>query len=149
MAVLEIQREVDGNDLPSDDTFQSWADEVLSDKPEAEVVIRIVDEAEIQHLNLTFRHKDYATNVLSFPFEAPAPIELPLLGDLAICASVVAKEAAEQGKSLEAHWAHMIIHGIFNLLGYDHIEEDQAQEMEQLEIEALARLGFPDPYNIK
>jgi probable rRNA maturation factor len=108
--------------------------------------VRITDEAEIRELNATYRGKDYATNVLSFPFEAPPGVDIPLLGDIVVCAAVVAREAAEQEKPLQAHWAHMVIHGTLHLLGYDHIEEADAEEMEGLEIRLLADLGYANPY---
>ncbi|WP_288791436.1 rRNA maturation RNase YbeY, partial [uncultured Enterobacter sp.] len=97
-------------------------------------------------LNLTYRGKDKPTNVLSFPFEAPPGIEMPLLGDLIICRQVVEQEAKEQQKPLEAHWAHMVVHGSLHLLGYDHIEDDEAEEMESLETEIMLALGYEDPY---
>ncbi|MGL4679992.1 MAG: rRNA maturation RNase YbeY, partial [Plesiomonas shigelloides] len=108
--------------------------------------IRIVDEEESHHLNLTYRGKDKPTNVLSFPFEAPPGIELPLLGDLIICRQVVEAEAVEQQKELSAHWAHMVVHGSLHLLGYDHIEDEEAEEMESLETEIMQEMGYPDPY---
>jgi len=111
-----------------------------------EVVIRLVDEAESRQLNHDYRGIDRPTNVLSFPFEAPAEVQLPLLGDLVICAPVVAREAVEQGKAAKAHWAHMVIHGVLHLLGYDHQADDEAQQMEQRERELLYRLHFTDPY---
>ena len=113
---------------------------------EAEVTVRIVDEAESNELNLTYRGKDKPTNVLSFPFEAPPGLELPLLGDLVICRQVVEREAEEQGKPLMAHWAHMVVHGSLHLLGYDHIDDEEAEEMEQLERDIMQELGFADPY---
>lgn len=116
------------------------------DFPETEITIRIVDEAESHELNLTYRGKDKPTNVLSFPFEVPEGIELPLLGDLIICRQVVEKEAQEQQISLESHWAHLAIHGTLHLLGYDHIEDAEAEEMEGLETEIMQSLGFEDPY---
>lgn len=112
----------------------------------SEVTIRIVDEAESQQLNHTYRGKDKPTNVLSFPFEAPAGIELPLLGDLIICRQVVEREAQEQEKPLLAHWAHMVVHGSLHLLGYDHIEDAEAEEMESIETEIMLALGYDDPY---
>ncbi|MFL9590857.1 rRNA maturation RNase YbeY [Aeromonas schubertii] len=133
--------------LPSEADFQRWLDgTVLGFQPEAEVTVRLVDEAESQDLNLTYRGKDKPTNVLSFPFEAPPGIDLPLLGDLVICRQVVEREAIEQDKSLEAHWAHMVVHGCLHLLGYDHIEDDEAEEMEQLERDIMHELGYADPY---
>ncbi|MGS6552627.1 rRNA maturation RNase YbeY [Escherichia coli] len=113
---------------------------------ESEVTIRVVDTAESHSLNLTYRGKDKPTNVLSFPFEVPPGMEMSLLGDLVICRQVVEKEAQEQGKPLEAHWAHMVVHGSLHLLGYDHIEDDEAEEMEALETEIMLALGYEDPY---
>jgi len=146
MVILDIQRVVD-QDAPSDSDFQCWADLALSDqKKPSEVVIRIVDELEIKQLNQTYRDQDKTTNVLSFPFEAPEYIDLPLLGDLVICAKVVIDEAKNQSKDLKAHWAHMIIHGILHLLGYDHIIDAEAEKMERKEQQLLAQLDFPNPY---
>ncbi|UCM60684.1 rRNA maturation RNase YbeY [Aeromonas hydrophila] len=133
--------------LPSEAQLQDWLDgTILGFQQEAEVTVRIVDEAESNELNLTYRGKDKPTNVLSFPFEAPPGLELPLLGDLVICRQVVEREAAEQGKPLMAHWAHMVVHGSLHLLGYDHIEDDEAEEMEALERDIMQELGFADPY---
>lgn len=137
----------DESGLPSSALFQHWMEAVLPKfQAESEVTIRLVDEAESHDLNLTYRGKDKPTNVLSFPFEAPPEIELPLLGDLIICRQVVEQEALEQQKSAEEHWAHMVIHGCLHLLGYDHIDDDEAEEMESLETEILAELGYADPY---
>ncbi|MFQ2132564.1 rRNA maturation RNase YbeY [Aeromonas hydrophila] len=133
--------------LPSEAQLQGWLDgTILGFQQEAEVTVRIVDEAESNELNLTYRGKDKPTNVLSFPFEAPPGLELPLLGDLVICRQVVEHEAAEQGKPLMAHWAHMVVHGSLHLLGYDHIKDDEAEEMEALERDIMQELGFADPY---
>ncbi|MBL0523534.1 rRNA maturation RNase YbeY [Aeromonas dhakensis] len=133
--------------LPSETQLQGWLDgTILGFQQEAEVTVRIVDEAESNELNLTYRGKDKPTNVLSFPFEAPPGLELPLLGDLVICRQVVEHEAIEQGKPLMAHWAHMVVHGSLHLLGYDHIEDDEAEEMEALERDIMQELGFADPY---
>ncbi|HHQ4454245.1 rRNA maturation RNase YbeY [Aeromonas hydrophila] len=133
--------------LPSEAQLQGWLDgTILGFQQEAEVTVRIVDEAESNELNLTYRGKDKPTNVLSFPFEAPPGLELPLLGDLVICRQVVEHEATEQGKPLMAHWAHMVVHGSLHLLGYDHIEDDEAEEMEALERDIMQELGFADPY---
>lgn len=137
----------DTDSLPGEAQLQGWLDgTILGFQQEAEVTVRIVDEAESRELNLTYRGKDKPTNVLSFPFEAPPGMELPLLGDLVICRQVVEQEAAEQNKPLEAHWAHMVVHGSLHLLGYDHIEDDEAEEMEQLERDIMQELGFADPY---
>ncbi|QKJ86373.1 rRNA maturation RNase YbeY [Paramixta manurensis] len=133
--------------LPAEADFQRWLEAVLPKfQAESEVTIRIVDEAESHHLNLTYRGKDKPTNVLSFPFEAPPGIELPLLGDLVICRQVVEQEAQQQEKQPDAHWAHMVIHGSLHLLGYDHIDDDEAEEMEALETEIMLALGYSDPY---
>ncbi|MFT8211502.1 MAG: rRNA maturation RNase YbeY [Symbiopectobacterium sp.] len=133
--------------LPSEQDFQRWLEAVLPQfQPEAEVTIRIVDEAESHELNHTYRGKDKPTNVLSFPFEAPPEVELLLLGDLIICRQVVEQEAIEQQITTESHWAHMVIHGCLHLLGYDHIEDDEAEEMEALETEIMQQMGYADPY---
>ncbi|MFQ1048900.1 rRNA maturation RNase YbeY [Avibacterium paragallinarum] len=143
---LQIATENSEN-LPSEQQLQQWATAaVQAENLEPEITIRIVDKAESQQLNATYRCKDYPTNVLSFPFECPEEVELPLLGDLVICRQVVEREAAEQGKPLMAHWAHMVVHGCLHLLGYDHIEDDEAEEMESLETEIMQELGFADPY---
>ncbi|MFZ7202662.1 rRNA maturation RNase YbeY [Avibacterium avium] len=143
---LQIVAENSEN-LPTEQQFQQWATAaVQAENLQPEITIRVVDEAEIQSLNATYRGKDYPTNVLSFPFECPEEVELPLLGDLVICRQVVEREAQEQGKPLMAHWAHMVVHGCLHLLGYDHIEDDEAEEMESLETEIMQDLGFADPY---
>ena len=132
---------------PAEAQFQRWVAAALAgQRTAAEVSIRIVDEAEGAELNRTWRQKDYATNVLSFPADLPAEIGPPLLGDLVICAPVVAREAAEQGKAEEAHWAHLVVHGTLHLLGFDHAAAAEAEEMEALETRILADLGYPDPY---
>ncbi len=133
--------------LPTEQDFRLWLEAVLPKfQEEAEVTVRIVDEAESQTLNHTYRGKDKSTNVLSFPFEAPPGMELPLLGDLIICRQVVEREAVEQKKPLLAHWAHMVIHGSLHLLGYDHIIDEEAEEMESIETEIMQELGYADPY---
>jgi probable rRNA maturation factor len=149
MIELDLQLASDAAELPSEADFQRWCELALRQRTaDSELTIRLVDEPEARELNHTWRHKDYATNVLSFPAEIPDGIlDIPLLGDLVICAPVVAREAAEQGKGLTAHWAHLVIHGCLHLLGYDHIEEAEAEEMEMLERELLAELGHPDPYD--
>ena len=111
----------------------------------AEITLRIVDEPESRALNRDYRGVDRPTNILSFSYDPP-PGSDALVGDLVICAPVMAREAAEQGKPLEAHWAHLVVHGTLHLLGYDHQNDDEAREMESLEVQILAELGFPDPY---
>ena len=146
--ILDLQLAcADTNNLPDEADFQRWLDAaVLPFQEEAEVTVRLVDEAESNQLNLTYRGKDKPTNVLSFPFECPPGVELPLLGDLIICRQVVEREASEQNKPLLAHWAHMVVHGSLHLLGYDHIDDDEAEEMEALEVEFMQTLGYDNPY---
>ena len=133
--------------LPSEAQILQWATAAVQPESDnVEMTVRIVDEAESHDLNLTYRGKDRPTNVLSFPFECPDEVELASLGDLVICRQVVEREAIEQEKPLMAHWAHMIVHGSLHLLGYDHIEDDEAEEMESLETEIMQGLGFADPY---
>ena len=145
---VDIQRVIDTPDLPSDDALAHWANCAWQQNEPSEITLRIVDEAEIAELNQTYRHKAGATNVLSFPFEAPPGITLPLAGDLVVCAAVVAREASQQGKPLAHHWAHMVVHGVLHLQGYDHIEEHEAEEMEALEVRLLASLGIPNPSDV-
>ncbi|AEW44431.1 conserved hypothetical protein, Predicted metal-dependent hydrolase [Serratia symbiotica str. 'Cinara cedri'] len=135
------------NDLPDKTYFQHWLETVIPQHlKKTEITVRLVDIAEINALNLTFRKNNKPTNVLSFPFEPPPGIMIPLLGDLIICQQIVEQEAKEQHKILEAHWAHMVIHGSLHLLGYNHIEEHEAIEMESLETKIIQKLGYPDPY---
>jgi probable rRNA maturation factor len=145
MIHVELQNASTAADLPTEPQFNSWA-QAATQQDSAEIVIRIVDEAESAEFNGQYRGKPYPTNVLSFPFEAPPGMESEILGDLLICAPVVEREATEQQKSRLAHWAHMVVHGVLHLQGYDHIEEDEAVIMESEEIAILARLGFPNPY---
>ncbi|MBU2978860.1 rRNA maturation RNase YbeY [Alteromonas sp. C1M14] len=137
-----------GYSVPNDDLLQHWADSALTalDISDKEVTLRFVDADESQSLNLTYRGKDKPTNVLSFPFECPPDIPLNLLGDLVICVPVIHQEAAEQRKKVNDHFAHMIVHGILHLLGYDHIDNEEAETMERLETSILAQLGIDDPY---
>ncbi|MBU2898454.1 rRNA maturation RNase YbeY [Vibrio hepatarius] len=133
--------------LPSFEDIHLWLTSAVEKfQPQAEVTVRIVDEYESHQLNHEYRGKDKPTNVLSFPFEVPIEIEMDLLGDLIICKQVVEQEAEEQSKPLMAHWAHMVVHGSLHLLGYDHIEDKDAEEMESLETEIMQSMGFDDPY---
>lgn len=135
--------------VPEEQDIRNWLAAALSEQAlrgEAEVSVRLVDTAEMATLNETYRGKAGPTNVLSFPAELPAELDLPLLGDIVICAPVVIREAAEQGKTLPAHWAHMTVHGALHLLGYDHIEDQNAAVMEALESAILQGLGYPCPY---
>lgn len=143
---LQIATEEHQN-VPSEKEFYHWATQtILLFYEKAEITIRIVTPDESQQLNSQYRHKDKPTNVLSFPFESPLEMDIPLLGDLVICQQVVEQEAQEQHKPVLAHWAHMVVHGILHLLGYDHLVEQEAQQMESLEIEMLQTLGFANPY---
>lgn len=147
MIELDLQVATDAAGIPDEMAIRRWVGAVLAGRrEEAQLTVRIVDEAEITELNRDYRGKDKPTNVLSFPFEAPPGVELPLLGDIVVCAEVVESEAQQQDKPLEAHWAHMVVHGTLHLLGYDHMTEDEAAEMEGLEIELLAGLGYANPY---
>ena len=148
MIELDLQVASDAGRLPAEADFQAWCALALRQRSaDSELTIRLVDEAEGRELNRTWRGKDYATNVLSFPADVPDELlDIPLLGDLVICVPVVEREAVEQGKTLEAHWAHLVIHGCLHLLGYDHIDDEEAEEMESLERILLAELGHPDPY---
>ena len=135
--------------VPTSASFRSWVEAALRGakrRKATELSIRIVDAKEGRTLNRDYRGKDYATNVLSFPVELPPGVKLPLIGDLVICAPVVAREAKEQGKPARNHWAHMTVHGVLHLLGYDHIDDDEAEAMEALETRILAGLGIDDPY---
>ena len=132
--------------LPDATQLQRWAARAYQGEDDTEMTIRIVDASESSGLNSQYRGKDYPTNVLSFPFEAPAGITVPLLGDLVICASVVEAEARQQDKPLEAHWAHMVVHGTLHLQGYDHEQDADAEVMEALEIRLLTELGYANPY---
>ncbi|WP_298634976.1 rRNA maturation RNase YbeY [uncultured Umboniibacter sp.] len=138
---------VDGLPAPCSKDFHRWVAAALQEhRSDSEVSIRIVDRVESQTLNCQYRGKNKPTNVLSFPTDFPAGVELPLLGDLVICQPVVAEEAAEQHKLLSAHWAHLTIHGTLHLLGYDHLEDAEANLMEAMETKILTTMGYPPPY---
>ncbi|MBL1262900.1 rRNA maturation RNase YbeY [Candidatus Methylomicrobium oryzae] len=150
---ISIQRVFKSPGQPDRRQIVKWIDSALEDSHETYAcVIRIVDEQESAALNAQYRHKQGPTNVLSFPFEWPEGLENAefeegvLLGDLVICAPVVEREAAEQQKTLPDHWAHMVVHGLLHLLGYDHIEENEAEEMETKEIAILNQLQIENPY---
>ena len=143
---LDVQREVDA--LPNNEELLKWVTETLvfEKYSDTELTIRFVDEKESADLNKQYRHKSGSTNILSFPFETPAEVELDLLGDLVICTDVVKKQAVEQKKDEIAHWAHMVVHGTLHLLGYDHLTDAEADIMEDKEIKILSQLGYTDPY---
>ncbi|CAH9049519.1 Endoribonuclease YbeY [Pseudoalteromonas sp. CIP111854] len=144
---LDLQVVCEFDDLPSQAQFELWASKALTPYlPNSELTIRITDEHESQELNHQYRGKNKPTNVLSFPFEAPPGIELKLVGDLIICPHIVKQESIDQDKPFHEHFAHMVIHGCLHLIGFDHINEKDAMEMETLEKEFLAQLGISDPY---
>ena len=156
---LDVQKVVDSDTIPANEIIGHWVKTTLlienpdlASDTEFELTIRIVDKGEIQALNKTYRHKDKPTNVLSFPyesfeFEVPEEVQLPLLGDLIICHDIVVEEAQQQTKSIEEHWAHMVVHGVLHLKGYDHLEDSDAELMEALEVRILKQLQFSNPYS--
>lgn len=150
MVEIILQQATESSTIPSEAELNLWISTALDAMKEnhaGEITIRVVDEEESAELNESYRKKPYPTNVLSFPFEAPSGVPIaPHLGDLVLCAPVIDREAEDQGKSREAHWAHMIIHGVLHLLGLDHLDSIEAEKMEGREIEILAALGFSDPY---
>lgn len=148
MYEVVVQRAIPAKSLPSASKLKRWAIAAMKQKiKSAELTIRIVDKEEITQLNSTYRHKNKPTNVLSFPFDMPEECdEIPLLGDIVICADVIKEEAQTQNKPLDAHWAHMVVHGTLHLLGYDHEKNSDAEIMEAEEITILNTLGFANPY---
>lgn len=149
---LDLQIACEASDIPAPADFERWAVAALAGRrPRAELTIRLVDAEEGAALNRSYRGREGATNVLSFPFELPPGLDpqdpiADLLGDLVICVDVVRREAREQCKAVQAHWAHMVVHGVLHLLDYDHLTESDAEEMETLESGILGALGFPSPY---
>jgi len=155
-AIIELQNIVESKSIPSLTNFQKWVDLTLEVSKakfiQPEVTIRVVSNEESQQLNSDYRQKDKPTNVLSFPFEVPDMIPVDeideYLGDLVICESVLFQEATEQHKPVDNHWAHLTIHGILHLLGYDHAIDIEAEEMESIEVKILAKLGITNPYTV-
>lgn len=147
---LAVLRESGAPDLPEDDALRAWAMVALGADAPAALVLRIVDVDESRRLNRDYRGKDRPTNVLSFPSDLPGTVLAALparpLGDLVLCAPLVAEEAETQHKPTEHHWAHLVIHGVLHLRGHDHESEADAEVMEALEVRMLAELGIPDPY---
>lgn len=150
MIIVDCQIVSQVASIPTQNELAQWVRAVCLAQTliAAEVTVRIVDEDEMRALNKTYRGKNKPTNVLSFPADIPPEIELeaPLLGDIIICAPVIAREAIEQEKVLSGHWAHMVIHGVLHLLGYDHVHDEDAKIMEEKEVVLLERLGFEHPY---
>jgi probable rRNA maturation factor len=145
---IEVQYAVAGEALPPPDAIRRWASRALQGGDAGvELVVRIVDEAEMIALNQRYRGKSGPTNVLSFPCELPIGVDSGLLGDVVVCAPVVAEEAIRQGKPTEAHWAHLVMHGVLHLQGYDHHHDREARRMEAVETRLLEELGFSDPYS--
>jgi len=144
---VEVQLVLHALGMPSTRQFAHWARAAWeSAASDAEVVLRVTDDAESRQLNRRYRGQDRSTNVLSFPCDAVPSVRPKPLGDLVICAPVVDREAREQGKATEAHWAHMVVHGMLHLQGYDHETDPQARIMERLETDILTGLGYPPPY---
>jgi len=145
---IDVEVNSSSTKIPSIENIELWISTALQSDElnQAEVSVYIVDEVEGQELNAQYRGKDKPTNVLSFPADIPDEVGVPLLGDLVICAPVVEREAQEQGKTLDAHWAHMLVHGTLHLLGYDHVDDDEADVMEALETRLITQLNFPAPY---
>lgn len=135
-----------GIHVPDAADCQHWAQPAVPGNGDCVASLQIVTAGEMQQLNREYRQRDKPTNVLSFPMALPQEVGLNLLGDLALCAQVIADEARQQGKSVDAHWAHMIVHGLLHLQGYDHIDEKDARQMEAMEIRILQQLGFDNPY---
>jgi len=146
---IDIESNSQSLQIPAVVDIERWISAALNSQQlsQAEVSVYIVDNDESQTLNAQYRGQDKPTNVLSFPADLPEEVDIPLLGDLVVCAPVVEREAAEQGKSLAAHWAHMLVHGSLHLLGYDHIDDSEAEVMEALETTIIVDLGFPAPYS--
>ncbi|HZP87370.1 MAG TPA: rRNA maturation RNase YbeY [Burkholderiales bacterium] len=144
---LDVQFAVKSASLPSKQQLRIWSQAAL--ERDAQVTLRLVDEAEGLRLNRTYRGRDYATNVLTFTYEGQVlPWSGPLSGDIVLCAPVIEAEAREQGKTPEAHYAHLVVHGMLHLQGYDHERDDEAAVMETRESEIVVKLGYPDPYHV-
>jgi probable rRNA maturation factor len=148
-----VQLAAEDAGLPTADRVTAWVHAALGEVPDGappgEVVVRAEGAEAMARLNADFRGKEGSTNVLSFPADLPPGPWEPALGDVVICPEVVAREAAEQGKPLQAHWAHMVVHGTLHLLGFDHQEAAEAEIMEAMERRVLARLGYDDPYHLE
>lgn len=146
MNTVAVEYAVARRGLPAAASFRAWVGAALGGAPRRPLSLRVVGTAEGRRINKAWRGKDHATNVLSFPAAPMRGVEAPPLGDIVLCAPVVAREAREQGKAARAHWAHLTVHGVLHLVGHDHEHEAEATRMERLERRILADLGFPDPY---
>lgn len=147
MVFLDLQIASSSVDLPTKDFFKTCVEHALSAyRSEAELTIRLIDRKEACALNLRWRGNDVATNVLSFPVQNVDHAAPDLIGDVVLCVPVIEAEAQAQGKSPQAHWAHVVVHGVLHLLGFDHEQDSQAQEMEDVERAILAEMGYPAPY---
>jgi probable rRNA maturation factor len=152
--LIDLQDTIESTNCPKLEKFETWVEAALAmletNFVKPELTIRIVSADESQQLNAEYRAKDKPTNILSFPFEVPemlpADVVGEFLGDLVICEPVMVEEAKQQQKLLESHWAHLVVHGVLHLLGYDHIGQNEADTMESIEIETLEKLGFDNPY---
>lgn len=138
--------DADNMNIPNEESFRLWTESACLDDEDVIASLQIVGRDEMQYLNKTYRDKDAPTNVLSFPMQLPDEVDIKILGDLALCVDVIKEEAKAQGKALDAHWAHMVVHGMLHLQGYDHAEDDDAKIMEAKEIMILSKLGFGNPY---
>lgn len=151
--VVELSQSEDFNqeddDVPLLSQLQLWASEACLEDTEVVTSMQMLSKKEMQALNRDFSGKDKSTNVLSFPMQLPEQVDINLLGDLALCAEVINQEAKQQDKTRDAHWAHMVVHGMLHLQGYDHIKQDEAELMESLEIQILEKLGFANPYETR
>jgi len=133
-------------DIPDPDLLKAWAASAYLDESPAIASLLVTGADEIQALNKQYRNQDKPTNVLSFPMQSPDEVDVQLLGDIVLCAEVIRQEAKQQSKSEQSHWAHMVVHGMLHLQGYDHIDNEEAEAMEQLEIRILSQLGLESPY---
>ncbi len=149
---IDIQRVSTDSKQPDDSSIQHWLQTTLeleSLNGQIELCVRIVDESEMRALNQQYRQRSGSTNVLSFAVDKIPEIPVYMLGDLVICAPVVTREAQQQKKTLNSHWAHMVVHGVLHLCGYDHMNQIDAQQMENREMLILDKLGFSNPYEVK
>ena len=150
MITIDIEYATQLTDYPKAASIKKWIKATLKGRNnDCIIALKVIDEEEMKMLNHTYRHKEGTTNILSFPCQLPSEVRANILGDIAICAPVVKKEALEQNKTLTAHWAHLVIHGTLHLLGYDHEQENEAVTMEKIETIILHNLGFPDPYRVE